>query len=122
MGGAERSDWDLTPCHYCGLIADTIDHVVARSYLDRADRDEIPRRVMEVPACRECNSGLTNRYHETLADRKRAAKERIRRKYAHYLRIPPWTDAELSELGPLHRARVESGLRMKAVVKDRLAW
>ena len=114
----------LPACYYCGLIADTVDHVTPRHVLDRREalgRMALPR-VLTVPACRECNSAIGARIFPTLADRKRFVKDWLRRRHAALLRVPDWTEAELADLGPQMERYVRTGVRHRDIVRSRLAW
>ena len=81
---------DLPRCHYCGVIATSIDHVPplsVRAMLAGSGAIE-NYAIKDVPACHECNSAIGANAPFHLVDRKRIAKNHIRRKYARYLRIP----------------------------------
>ena len=94
----------MDECYYCGAPADSIDHVTPQTIKTMCGfefENPVTARTETVKACRECNSSLGGRFFETLADRKVAAKDHIRRKYKKYLRIPQWTPEELAELEPV---------------------
>ena len=127
------SDWnDLPdPCYYCGLPADTIDHVVPQSIL-KAVHDsgeealysaiyERGRR-LTVPACRECNSLAGAKYHHTLAERLAYVQAGLRRRYQQTLSIPDWSDSELMQLSPMLRNRVISTIMARDLVRRRLGY
>ena len=86
-------------CTYCGDTADTIDHVppLAMVY-ELADAGAYPGRLWLVPACHECNSTLSGRHLPTLAGRRKHLAHRYRRRYASLLRMPRWSNDELSEM------------------------
>lgn len=115
-------------CVYCGIFADTVDHVVPRHLLVRAGELELDlSRVMRMrqwthPACHECNSSLSGRLFATLVERRQAAQKGIRRKYASYLRTPDWTDGELSEMGPKAQAEIVAAIAIRDWVRARLRW
>ncbi len=50
----------LKLCVYCGALASDRDHVIPRSYFGNG---------ATVPACRQCNSYLSNKMHVTVCDR-----------------------------------------------------
>jgi hypothetical protein len=115
-------------CVYCGILADTEDHVVPRHLLMRAgelglDLSRVMRMKQWVhPACHECNSMLSGRLFATIKERRAAAHAGIRRKYASYLRIPDWTDAELATMGPKAQAEIIAGIAVRDWVRGRLRW
>lgn len=111
-------------CTYCGIVCDTIDHVVPQHLLKSAESSELDlsgvmrMQRWEVPSCRECNSAIGGKIFKTLAERRKYAKDHIRKKYASYLRTPNWTEEELDELGPNMKREVIRATQ----VKGRLAW
>lgn len=111
------------PCTYCGLPASSQDHIPPQAYrkfLSETGDTRFPFH--EVPACKECNSGLGAVHLWTVTARKRYVKLRLRRKYAKYLKIPNWTDEERAELGPGLLADLRSAEAIKHVTQQRLAW
>lgn len=119
---------ESTPCTYCGLPADSVDHVVPRHLLERADAAGLDLfRVFRmqrwtVPACRECNSIIGARIFKTLAERRAAAHKGIRKKYAALLRIPDWSEDDLAEMGPRAREDIRHAIRARDGVRERLRW
>lgn len=115
---------DEFACTYCGMSADTIDHVppqVARPFL-LSQGLHLKYPFVEVRCCRECNSLLGAQAYWTVADRKRYIKKRLRRRYRDYLRMPEWKDSELQELGRgLHDMVLQSQV-MQDLIKKRLGW
>jgi len=119
---AENTEWQFTPCHYCGCIADTIDHFPPTTVFLRM-RQENPYLVQRrLPCCRECNVVLGARAPFDLAERKRLVKQALRRRHGALLRIPDWTQKALAELEPTLREFYEKGLRDKETLRERLAW
>lgn len=115
------TETDLTPCVYCGEIATTVDHVPPQTCRDRFEQCGRVYAPDLVPACRECNSMLrTDGW--TIMERKRLIKEKIRKRYAKYLAIPPWSEEELRDLGPFARAQIVRGLNVQRHARARLAW
>jgi hypothetical protein len=112
----------LPACYYCGLIATTTDHVRPRHLRDRMEFVGGWRGTETVPACRECNVLIGARWFGTITARKQFLKDKLRRRYAHELRIPAWSEAELAQLGPIMRGEVLAGLRRQHIVRQRLAW
>lgn len=115
-------------CVYCGVFADSEDHVVPRHLLERAGELSVDlSKVMRmqrwvVPACRECNTMIGGRLYPTLAERRAAAHAGIRRKYASYLRVPDWSDEELDEMGPTAQREIVAAMAVRDWVRKRLAW
>jgi hypothetical protein len=118
------------PCHYCGMPADTVDHVVPQSLQSTARlaghpewiKEMVRARLQTVACCQQCNSVLGNRIFPTVADRRLAVKRYLRRKYQRLLEAKPWTPVELEQLNGRLREYVEQRQRLRANVLERLAW
>lgn len=116
----------ITPCYYCGVPADSIDHVTPRNILQRMDvlYEELKApAALTVPSCRECNCAiLQGHFYETMAERKEAAKDGIKKRYRSLLDAPRWTDAEIAELGDGLGQYVSATMEWKDWLASRLAW
>lgn len=116
---------DLTVCFYCGQPCDSVDHVTPRATLKMMGgeiENPVTSRYETVDACRECNCALGDGLYTTLSDRKRAAKEYLRRKYKKYLSMPDWSDSELDELGYTLRSHIKRNMAIKKLTRMRLDW
>ena len=126
------SEWaGVTPCYYCGLPADTIDHVIPRHILESVAILGDPavtayynrkHRIKTVPACRECNSLIGGKYFPTLAERKAYAKTQLRRHHRETLATGSWSDAELVDLEYALQTYVAGSVNAKTILLRRLAW
>jgi hypothetical protein len=128
MSGIEQ---DANPCYYCGLPADTIDHVIPRSILKAVRRsgDEIltraivdRRRTYTVAACRECNGLAGATYHETLEERVAYVRHRLAKRHRSALATPDWTPRELFTLSRELRNRVIAALHERDLTRRRLRY
>lgn len=108
-------------CTYCGEPADTLDHVVPRSYLPPGVSVVTYNRKYVVPACAECNCCLSNKAYHTVGSRAGYLAKRYARRYRAELLQVPWTDDELSELDMRLRQYVRTHLNMKTVALERIA-
>lgn len=113
-----------TPCHYCGMIATGIDHVpplaIRAAFVDNG---LITRwQIKDVPCCKECNSVLGANAPFSLTERRHLVKQYLRRKYAHYLKAPDWTDNELSELGHTLGSMIKNNQLLKETIKLRIDY
>jgi 5-methylcytosine-specific restriction endonuclease McrA len=105
---------DIKPCWYCGVPSDTIDHIPPRKIRDfLVERKMTQYPFVELWACRECNLLLGARTIWDVHRRKAFIKKALKRKYRRYLNIPPWSDAEISRLGPGLQPVVLHGLAMR---------
>jgi hypothetical protein len=113
-------DLDYQPgiCVYCGLDADTVDHLLPRGW----SGDTLRSRVLTVPACRECNSAIGGQWASTITERREVAQAAIRRRYRKLLAGAALSQKDLAELGPNLRSYVEASLTVRKVVEARLAW
>jgi hypothetical protein len=104
---------------YCGDPADTVDHLLPRSWTG----DGYARSVVEtVPSCKQCNSILGDRCGPDIDERRAYVQERLAAKYANEIKTIDWTMDDLAELGPSLRTHICAGLIRKRWVQARLAW
>lgn len=103
-------------CAYCGDPADTLDHVVPRSYDDTASfgRDKC------VPACATCNTMLGNVFFHTVGERAAYLVRGYRWRYRKVLRSVAWDDDELAELGYALRKSVTASIKIKHDVVSKI--
>lgn len=113
-----RADYPSGECAYCGSTADTVDHILPRNWTGRAARN----RVVTVPACRECNSAIGDRYAPTVQERRSIAHSFLRRKYKAALRTVMYGPSDLAELGPNLRAFKAKMMATHEWVMARLEW
>lgn len=114
----------VNPCYYCGVPADSVDHVPPQCQRPILESLGLKGRYewVQVWACRECNSLLGARAIFTVRERKKFIKGALRRRYRKYLRIPEWHHSELAELGPTAKSYVISGIVTKELVEKRINW
>jgi hypothetical protein len=124
-----NDDGEAERCYYCGMTADSIDHVIPQSALEQlADDPEAlrvligRRRRLTVPACRECNSLARATTQESLNERRAFVHEAMARKYQQVLATPDWSDTELMELSPALRGRVLILLGSREILRRRIQW
>ena len=113
----------LAPCVYCGMTADSIDHIPSK-YM-RIQLSEVELRAIhtqEVPACRECNSILGCRPIITIVERRQYVKAHLKHKYAKYLRIPDWTDEKLATMSQNLQGMIRRGMKTRDLIRQRLQW
>jgi 5-methylcytosine-specific restriction endonuclease McrA len=121
---------DDESCYYCGEIANTVDHVIPKSLLDKINSledEEVAqelksKRKLTVPACKECNCVLSNSFQRSLQERKTHLKKRLRRRYKKLLEMPNWAEDELKEIGPNLRHYILAGISKKESIERRLRW
>lgn len=122
----ERTRWreGFEPCSYCGVIANSVDHIPPRSARDGIIASGLMMRYpfIEVPACRECNSLLNLRGGWTLCERRDYIRRQLKRRYRHSLAIPDWTDSELARMSVGMRRYISYGLIVRDFVRQRLAF
>ena len=117
--------WAGDACAYCGIFADTYDHVPPLSYvhsLGLAHFEDNGIRLYRVPACRECNSLLANSCAATVSKRRDYVKKKLRARYAKHLASAKWEPSELEELGFNLRTLVQEGADIGEWIRRRLGW
>ena len=121
----------LGKCYYCGQPASAVDHVIPRVLLYQLgvlDDEETTHhlygrhKVRTVPACRECNSILGSKYFSHLEERKAWLKDRLRQRYKGLLSMPDWSIDELTELDGSLQDYVIQSMRLKRLMRQRIAW
>jgi hypothetical protein len=114
-------------CVYCGLPADSVDHVIPRLMRNLlADvggwRERWPRITDTVWACRQCNSTAGGKLFDTVAEKRRYIHARYREKHARLLKTPDWTDDEIEALGPSLQQYMRTMRDHANLLRERLAW
>ncbi len=110
-----------THCAYCGVPADTVDHVPNLSYRMAMGKTACPDCWL-VDCCRECNSLLANSILTTFTGRRGYIAKRLRRKYAAILRMPKWTLEELGEMGYNLRVKIENSDDLADYIRRRISY
>lgn len=114
---------NLEPCTYCGLTADSVDHIPPRHMRRQLVELELAHVYeKEVPACRDCNSVLGSRPILTITGRRRYIKDQLRRRYRRYLSLPDRTDEEMQEFGYGLRGLILRSLAIRDLTISRLSW
>jgi hypothetical protein len=109
----------ISVCYYCGEPADTKDHLEARTWTGHTGKGW---RGAWVPACRECNTLLTD-FRIPNPDERRAYIARVLpTRYRTVLRGKQWTTEELDELEGSLRAFVADQQAQREVAERRVLW
>lgn len=117
-------DENVDACFYCGLPADSKDHVPpvsARPVLFEQLGKDCPE-FLEVWACRECNCLLGARALWTVSERKRFIKKKLRARYKKVLAMPHWSEDEIAVLGPNAKQFILRNLLIQRITMARLKW
>lgn len=114
-------------CAYCGLPADTVDHVIPRSLRYMLTdlggwRNQWGRITDTVPACKECNSTAGAMVFNTMREKREYIHERIEKRYRSVLRTPRWDEDELDELSPALQEYVRASDELARLTRERLRW
>ena len=114
----------LPACYYCGMPADSIDHVPPQSARPRLAELGLAGHYphAEVDACRECNCLLGARPLWRLYERKLFIKKALRKKYRKVLRMKEFSDSELAQFGYNLKTMIISRSIMAEIVRARIAW
>lgn len=98
-------------CTYCGLRAETQDHVPPLVWVHSLGSEffnNAKTLLLIVPACLECNITLSNYRLFTIKERTRYLLGRYTKKYKRFLRGTAWTEEELDELGYSLKTKIEA--------------
>lgn len=113
----KRLRLDYSVCFYCGLLADTVDHIPPKS------AEVLPNRLRElIPACRECNSLLGARMPWDKNGRRRLIKRLLRKRYKCFLKPHKWAATDIEDLGPILKSTIESHASSHEILVSRLSY
>lgn len=111
------------PCIYCGMPANSVDHVPPTSVRPILVGMGVQRwDFVEVSACGECNSAIGAKALWTVRERKAWVKQFLKRKYRRVLSLPDWTGEEIEELGRGLQDHVKATSALKKLTQGRLGW
>lgn len=111
-------DYAAGVCVYCGETADTIDHLLPRNWTGESHRKCVP----VVPACRECNSTLSDVFLPDVEERRDLVHSRYRKRYRRELLMVARTEEGLAEFGASLRLVIERMQDLHYWVQRRLSW
>jgi hypothetical protein len=113
----------VEPCTYCGVAADSIDHIPSRCMRAKLIAlGEYSGVWKEVPACRWCNSTLGRLALLTIDARRQHIKASLRRKFRRLLKAPMWSEPDIAELGVGMQGYMRENMEQSRVIRARLAW
>ena len=116
--------FEAIPCVYCGMPANSDDHVVPLAFYQAA-MDCVAMehwRFTLVPSCQECNATAGDRVFETITQKRRYIQERLKCRYKKILAIPEWTEDEINDLSPDLARYVRHGLKLKTIIWQRITY
>lgn len=117
-------------CTYCGIGANSLDHVVPISYTSAISRKFSKRctkgvsysKSKVVPACSECNNLLGNYAFHTIAERADYISSRLARRYEKVLNGAYWTEEDLDTVENNVKDFVIAMSVKKGIVLNRIRW
>lgn len=107
-------------CTYCKDHADTLDHVIPVSFTSTSRKNAKYNRKNTVPACRECNSLLSNFLIHTVGGRAEYLTNKYKSRYRKLLKTPEWSEEDLKSLKANLRKTIEQSLIIKKSVEIRI--
>lgn len=114
------------PCFYCGVPANSEDHVLPLVALDSllcAETVPVASDLMTiVPSCLECNSLAGDKVFNSRAEKKRYIQRRLQNRYADVLRRPTWEDEEIAEMEGDLRRTIELSEQERRLVQNRIDY
>ena len=108
---------DGLECIYCGDAAWDRDHVIAHSLTNKSERTYTAKEV--VPACKDCNSALSNKTLFTVAERAKWLAQRLKRKHAKLLKSE-WVEEDFEGIGNTLRSYIAANQNKRTIVISRI--
>lgn len=105
-------------CIYCGLFAEEKDHIPPLYWIRECSEADC----VLVWACKECNHTLRNQLLYTIEERCKFLYKKYKRKYAKILKIPNWSNKELSDIDKSFQLYILDGLTKKRATQERLKY
>jgi NMD protein affecting ribosome stability and mRNA decay len=112
----------MVECTYCGILANTLDHVIPVSYNYVSRKNATYSKQSTIPCCNECNSFLSNKWLPTINERVEYLIKKYSSKYHKILSQPDWEDWEINELGESLKIMVKSNIKRKEYILERLSF
>jgi len=109
-------------CIYCGMPANTKDHVIPYSYLRNSKRRNncAPSVGQVVDCCAECNNLLGSKALFSVPERANEIAVCLERRYRKELNAPYWSEEEINELGPSLKKQVKAKQFLREEVLERI--
>lgn len=108
-------------CVYCGVLADTMDHVPPISWCQSFDKKVLEtHNFFKVPCCNECNNFLNNMPLFSVRERLKEVRKRIKKKYKKVLSMPKWDEEELQELSKEFADHIRQQSIKSELTKERI--
>lgn len=110
-------------CAYCGIYADTRDHVIPVSFMYNNRPDNYKHQYLInniVTACRECNSLASNKVFDNFIEKKKYLTGKIEERYKNLINYPKWEKEELEELEGYLKRSVENSIQAQEFIKMRI--
>jgi hypothetical protein len=109
----------MESCTYCGTMPGSQrDHGIPSSALREVRNFSVGPIT---PACPECNGLLSSKMFVTIPSRAAYLAERLKTRYARFLKFPVWTEDELEEMSPQMAQGIRTALAVKESVQERIA-
>ncbi len=118
VNGPQKLKYPAGQCVYCGVIAQSKDHIVPTA----ATGIEHRKYVLTVPACLQCNGAINDVPVYSIDGRRRVAQAYIAKKYKSALSRPEYTREEIQEFEGRLRQAIMGDQEEKAYLRARLTW
>ena len=110
-------------CSYCGMIADSKDHVIPISYLHNGKRNGLMlSRGLSVWSCRHCNAILGKNLFDSFVCRAKFLNKRLRSKYKRHLKTTTWQKEDFEDMGSNLKSAVENFRLQQIIAKRRVSF
>jgi len=113
----------INTCYYCGIYADTKDHIIPISWNRTSGRKRKEnQRENLIYACKECNCLASDKVFESKEKKKDYLQEKLELRYKKILKMPDWSDDELQELSVKLRKDTMIKILAKQWIINRIAY
>lgn len=113
------SKYDST---YCGMMAEARDHIIPVAYAYASRKTASWGKDKIVPACKECNSLLSDLWIITIQDRASYIAGALSSRYKALLQSPDWAYQEISSLGYVLKTDVVGKQNLRTIARIRIAY
>jgi NMD protein affecting ribosome stability and mRNA decay len=113
-------DIERYDCAYCGMMAQSRDHVVPVSFTAVSRMNATWDKSEIVPACQECNSLLSNRWLPTISERAAFLCKKLATRHQKKLQFPSWDEKELVGVSKRMRKQILARMNLRDLLKARI--
>lgn len=115
-----RSSSGYIRCFYCGMPADTVDHVPPISRVDDYRSMGLRHEIfIKVTCCKDCNTKLGASLQLSLVERYNVRQKQMEKEFKKILKMPVWSSEEIKKMGRNMRSSIVVSMQQKEMLKER---